>query len=314
MMSGALVVRTVAAVAAVACLSLGGCKAAEQEAAVGEASATQVASPDESNREPIMLHARIDYTGATDLSSAGSSSGSHFSLELQQPAFRFGEGAHAEYEVDNDQAAQVVGSVHGYGQAHVVSDAGTLTERYDEWARWPRLAAPTQGLFSIGMPSPSDIGDGLAVQLKVHAAMDGSRTAHMQSKDVSADVDPSISIPTMCGSSSEYRSDHGEACGFDLTLDALPTAAKSAAGEVLLPTIQQGLAAPNGEWGMVGTGQLYGATTKYREHGHFVLTYRRALTLAEKDGGLSHDFKVVVWSTDRNEDWKPADLPPIESR
>lgn len=303
-----------AAVAVAACFSLGGCKAAEQ---VGTASAVPAAPPastDESGREPIMLHARIEYTGATDLSSVGSSNGSHFSLELQQPAFRSGEGASATYEVDSDQPIQVIGSVHGYGQAHIVSDAGTLTERYDEWARWPQPATPTQGLFSIVMPVPSEIGDGLAVQLKVHAAVEGSRTAHMQSKDVSADVEPSFSIPAMCGSNSDYRNDHGEACGFDLSLDASPTAAKSAAGAVLLPTIQQGLAAPSGEWGMVGTGQLYGATTTYREHGHFVLAYHRALTLAEKDGSLSHDFKVVVWSSGRNEDWKPADLPPLEAR
>lgn len=307
---------TAAAFAVLAALSLGGCGHAEQASATPEptAAAPDSGSADVPGREPIMLHARIVYSGANKLKVADNASGSHIAIEVMQPAFRIGEGASADYEVDNDQPTLVVGSVHGFGHAHAVDDAGELTEHYDEWARWPKPTAPAQGLFGIGMPRPSDIGDGLAVDLEMFAAVEGTRTAHMQSKDVSADVEPSLSVPVICTSSSDYRHDHGDVCGFKVSVDAAPIAARSEAGKQLLPSVQQGLAGPNGEWTMAGMGQLYGATTRYREHGHFVLTYRRDLAFANHDATMSNGYQIVVWSTGRNENWTPTELPPLDAK
>lgn len=316
MIAGVFSRRTAVAFAVLATLSLGGCGHSGQASTTPEpaAAAPDSASADIPARRPIMLHARIIYSGASAWKVADNASGSRIAIEMMQPAFRIGEGANATYEVDNDRPTLVVGSVHGFGHAHTGSDAGELTEHYDEWARWPKPAAPAQGLFGIGMPRPSDIGDGLAVDLEMFAAVEGTRTAHVQSKDVSADVEPSVSVPVICTSSSDYRHDRGDVCGFKVSLDTTPMAASSEVGKQLLPSVQQGLAAPNGEWTMAGMGQLYGATTRYRERGHFVLTYRRDLAFANNDATMSDGYQIVVWSTDRNEEWTPAELPPLDGK
>lgn len=88
---------------------------------------------------------------------------------------------------------------------------------------------------------------------------------------------------------SEYPPDHGDACGFTLSLDANPSEPKDEAGRILFPDLQKGLAKPHGEQMLAMVGQLYGATTHYRDKGHF-----------------------VVWSTAPDEAWKPSDLPALD--
>lgn len=170
-------VKAGAALAIAGSLSITGCHAPDKMHDGAEQQVEQVTPPAEGNgREPILLHARIAYTSAIDFKGAGGGNTARFALDLRQPAFREGRGNTAKYEQDTDHEAQVVGSVHGRGEAHMVVDHREMSESHDQLATWKRLAVPAQGMFSIQMPMPSHIGDGLSLALEVHAAVNGSKS------------------------------------------------------------------------------------------------------------------------------------------
>lgn len=308
-----MTVKAGAALAVTASLSITGCHAPDKMHDGAEQQVEQVTPPAENDgREPILLHARIAYTSAIDFKGAGGGNTARFLLELRQPAFREGRGNTAKYEQDTDHEAQVVGSVHGRGQAHMVVENGEMSESYDQSATWKQLTVPEQGMFSIQMPMPSHIGDGLSLELEVHAAVSGSKSGHLSSKEASADMEPQVSVPNACQTHSEYLPDHGDACGFKLSLDATPTEPKDEAGKVLFPDLQKGLAEPHGERILAMAGQLYGATTHYRDNGHFVMTYNRHFDDGKDGSSMTDAYHIVVWSTAPDEAWKPSDLPALD--
>lgn len=273
----------------------------------------EVAGPPEKSAERILLHARVDYESTWQTRGITKR---HFlmSLHLEQPAFRDGQGDTARYSIDPDRRERLQGIVEGSGTARIVSDDTVLDERYEKSASWPELQVPAMGRFSLLDPEISSIGDGLQVQLKLHAAVLGAASAHVSSPDGSADVEPQFAVPVECNSRDENIEGSPPGCGFDLDIDALPTRARDAEGQVMLPKVRDALAQPDGEWVMALLGNHFGATTEYRERGHFVQRLSRTYKLA-KDGTQSQIvITLFVWSTGSNEAWFPRDVPPVRTR
>jgi hypothetical protein len=273
----------------------------------------EAAKPPETSAERILLHARIEYESTWRTRGIGTR---HFamSLLLEQPAFRDGQGATARYSIDPERRERLQGIVEGAGAARVVSDDTVLDERYEKSASWPELQVPSVGLFSLLDPEPSSIGDGLQVQLKLHAAVVGTASAHVSSPDGSTDMEPQFAVPVECKSRNENIEGNPPGCGFDLDIDAVPTRARDAEGQIMLPKVRDALAQPNGEWVMALLGNHFGATTQYRERGHFVQRLSRTYRLAKDETESQIVITLFVWSTGSNEDWVPRDVPPVRTR
>ncbi|MDB6060150.1 MAG: hypothetical protein JWM78_253 [Verrucomicrobiaceae bacterium] len=262
--------------------------------------------------EPITLHARIDYV-STSNSGALSQSKSIFSLEIQEPARRDGKGKSATYMQEENAPEKVQGFVHGQGTANLDSGDTKLQENYDKSVSFANLAKPDKGIFTISMPQPSSIGDGLSVQINIHASVAGTQSAKITAGGKSVDTEPTMSRPLLCSDQTKFFDDGSDGCGVELTVDAVPTAAKDAGGEVMLPKIKEALSQPTAEWAMALLGQMYGATTEYRDNGHFIIRFVKKYDLTKEDTAMTSDINITVWSTGRDEKWSPANLPPLKT-
>ncbi|HVL01805.1 MAG TPA: hypothetical protein VM553_18435 [Dongiaceae bacterium] len=263
-------------------------------------------------QEAILLHARVDYTFTSQTAEIGGSQ-AHISLHIRQPAFRSGKGESASYDWDNDHPVEVTGAVRGEGSAAIVSNDTTLNERYDKSLSLPQWKAPEQGAFSITMPEPSSMGDGLSMQVNIHAPVSGTQTVIVSGQDMSASMAPNFARPLLCTGQQQYIQDGSDGCGIEIRLEPTPTSAKNDIGQVMLPQVQKALAAPNGEVVMAMLGQVYGATTEYRSGGHFVTRFVRKYEFAKDQSQMTYDYQVTVWSTAKSEDWTPSDVTPPKS-
>lgn len=272
-------------------------------------STTNTTSAPEDQGEPIMLHARIDYTGSSTLHGFGKS-GTTLSLEILQPAFRSGKGKTASYSPDNSALTQVRGFVHGSGHAETKSSDTTIEEHYEKTGAWAALKTIDKGYFAITMPEPADIGDGLQVEVEVHAPVEGEQWTQAYGQK---SPDTTFAHPMECSEHDEHRDDQGAACGVKFHIDPTPTGAKSDAGKIVYDKIVDALKQPNGEWVMAMLGQLYGGETTYESDGHFVVHVSKKYTL-DKDGStIDRDIDITVWSSPRNSTSTPKNVTPVKS-
>lgn len=265
------------------------------------------AAASEPRPERISLNASIDFTQQTDMKEIGAS-GTRIRLLMRQPAFRYGKGPKATYVWDYEGVTKVIGNVQGQGHARIDSDDGSLTESYGKSAEWGKWTAPSKGAFSMTMPEPSHIGDGLRLELSIHAAVEGASRAHISGKGVSADIEPNLAIPYSCHEQSINLPDRSPECGLKVSLDAMPTGPKDPEGAVLYPDLVKALAIPETETALAMTGQVYGATTEYRENGHFTLRFARDYVAQKEGSAIRYQYNLIVWSSAPNDEWKPKDV------
>jgi len=285
------------------------CSRSPEPAPIQDEGATPATAEKDNGMEPVMLHARIDYSGNSATKEIGSA-GTTLSLEIQQPAFREGKGASARYSQDTSGQAQVQGFVHGAGRADISSNDGHIEEYYDKRVTWNPLQAPQKGNISIMPPEPSDIGEGLQVEIEVHAPVTGEqwmKALGQQTPEVT------FARPLECTERDDYLDDHGPACGVKLHIDPTPSGPRTDAGKILYDKIVEALKLPNGEWTMAMLGQLYGAETTYAD-GEFVLHIQKK-SIFDKDGvTMDRNIDITVWSSPRNSNWIPKNITPVKTQ
>lgn len=295
-----------------AALVLTGCERSTSELNAPSSPSASSSSEATAAMEPILLHARVDFTNKSTTQKIGESALS-MSLNIQQPAFRSGKGSEATYQVDDTLREQVQGFVHGTGHAQIELEDGRLRETYDKLFAVSTLKTPEKGVFSIGIPEPSSIGDGLSVRIGIHAAVLGTASAKVIKRGAATDIPPTMAAPLGCRDQSEHIADRSDGCGIELRLDASPVAAKDEAGEIMLPKIQEALKQPNAEWVLALLGQTYGAQTTYRDNGHFVLHFTRNYSFSKDGAEGTQDMDITVWSTRRGDAWSPDGVTAVKA-
>lgn len=255
--------------------------------------------------EPITLHARVVYKDSFLSPSIGAEKSLTTNLHLTSEVLRTGSGPDATYALDKE-IERVQGSVVANGQVNFSSDDISTQETYQMQGEWPQMTIPTAGQFSIQLPEPSDIGDGLRIELIIKAPVTGVKTAKIISKGQQIDTEVTHSRAAWCNDNGAG----GDLCEISFTIDAIPTTAKTAAGEVMLENAKQ---VYNLQGKKDATGGLlmyssmvpvYGATTTY-ENGHFVTRLNTSYTETLDGGSISQQLEIVVWSTERGSNWQP---------
>lgn len=257
--------------------------------------------------EPIVLHARLDYSDGSTSRELGSR-GLKMSLEIAQRAFRDRSGGAVTYAQDIEAQPVVTGWVHGVGHAEVNSDDAHLEEHYDKTAGWFEPQTPASGMFNVLPPQASDIGDGLHMIVEIHAPVAGTLAARLNGQETT----PNLAVPLNCTERDEHLEDHGAACGKKFDLDATPTGPKSEAGKILYPAARELLDQPNGEALAGMLGMYYGVTTEYRPGNHFILRLKKNHAFAKDGSELADDIDLVIWSTGVAESWRPEDASAVQ--
>ena len=259
--------------------------------------------------DPIMLHARIEYSGRHSVENIGQS-GTTLSMLILEPALRSGKGRTAAYSVDNTVQTQVQGSVHGSGRADMTSREGPIEEHYDKAGAWSALGTAKNGSFSITMPEPSDIGDGLQMTVEVHVPVVGD--AWMQSGGKKY-PDVTFARPLECTERDDHLEDQGPACFVKFGIDPTPSGPKSAGGKVVYDKIVEALKQPNGEALMGMLGQIYGAETTYDSDGNFA-THVTKNYVVDKDGSkFESSVDITIWSSKRGSNAAPKNVTPVKA-
>lgn len=266
------------------------------------------AAPEESG-DPIMLHARIEYSGSHTVKDVGQT-GATLSMLMLEPATRSGRGRTAVYSVDNTAQTQIQGFVHGNGRAEITSRDGPIEEHYDKSGASPALGTTKNGSFSITMPEPSDIGDGLQMTVEAHVPVVGD--AWIQSGGQKY-PDVTFARPLECTERDDYLEDHGPACFVKFSIDPTPSGPKSDAGKIVYDKIVEALKQPNGEALMGMLGQAYGAETTYDGDGNFS-THVNKSYVVDKDGSkFESNVDITVWSSKRGNNAAPKNVTPVKA-
>lgn len=264
------------------------------------------ALPDPAAGEPITLHARLLYKDEFRNPTIGAVKSLEANLHITSDVLRTGQGAAASYALDQE-VERVQGSVKAQGQVNFTADDISTQEVYQMQGDWPQMTTASAGQFSIMLPEPSDIGDGLRIKLLVKAPVAGNKNAQIRSKDQQISSEVTHARPMWCGEL-EGGSD---LCDLSFTIDAIPTSAKTPVGEVMFENAKQ---AYNLQGKKDATGGLlmysnsmpvYGASTSY-ENGHFVTRLKTNYTQTLDGGTVSQQLDIVVWSTARGSDWQPT--------
>lgn len=268
------------------------------------------AAPDESGLgDPIMLHARIEYSGRHTIKDVGQS-GTTLSMNILQSALRSGKGPNAVYSVDNTTPAQIQGFVHGSGRADMTSTDGAIEEHYDKAGAWTALGTPKSGFSSITMPEPSDIGDGLQMTVEVHVPVVGDVWIQSGGQKY---PDVTFARPLECTERDDHLEDQGPACFVKFSIDPTPSGPKSDAGKIVYDKIVEALKQPNGEALMGMLGQIYGAQSTYDGDGNFA-THVTKSYLVDKDGSkFEINVDITVWSSKRGSNAAPKNVTPVRA-
>ena len=266
------------------------------------------AAPEESG-DPIMLHARIEYSGSHTVDNVGQS-GATYSVQILEPALRSGKGRTAAYSVDNTAQTQMQGFVHGIGHANITSRDGPIEEHYDKSGAWPAVGTTKSGFFSITLPEPSDIGDGLQMTVEVHLPVVGD--AWIQSGGQKY-PDVTFARPLQCTERDDHLDDQGPACFVKFSIDPTPSGPKTDAGKIVYDKIVEALKQPDGEALMEMLGQLYGAETTYDGDGNFTTRVAKSY-LVDKDGSkFEGTVDITIWSSKRGSNAPPRNVTPLKA-
>jgi hypothetical protein len=271
-----------------------------------DASPAADTSQDTAAGEPITLHARLIYKDEFHNPSIGAVTSLDANLHITTDVLRSGQGAAATYALDQG-VERVQGSVKAQGQVNFSADDIATQEIYQMQGDWPQLSTASAGQFSIMLPEPSDIGEGLRIKLLVKAPVAGNKSAQIQGKGQQINAEVTHSRPMWCGE----REGGSDLCDLSFTIDATPTNAKTPIGEVMFENAKhvynlQGKKDATGGLLMYSNSMpVYGAITNY-ELGHFVTRLKTSYTQTLDGGTVSQQLDIVVWSTARGSDWQPT--------
>ncbi len=274
-----------------------------------DATQTVTESGDLAQDKQLVLHARLYVKDRTAMPTIGSENQIQAAFALQSPVQVSGSGLDARFS-DVYEQDLVQGQLQASGSTNFKADP-TLTEHYQMQASWPEPVAVTQGRFRVFAPEPSSIGDGYSVKVELEVPVSGDKKAQISSNGMLLDTEVTHAKPIACGT------DNGqEICKLSYTIDAVPTAAKDAAGELLLDNAKtlyanQGKISSDG--GLLIYSSLvpvYGAVTTL-EAGHLVIRSRQQYSLKFKEADMAQQLELVVWTSEPGDNWQPADLPPL---
>lgn len=273
------------------------------------AAQTVTGSGDLAQDKQLVLHARLYVKDRTAMPTIGSENQIQAAFALQSPVQVSGSGLDARFS-DVYEQDLVQGQLQASGSTNFKADP-TLIEHYQMQASWPEPVAVTQGRFHVFAPEPSSIGDGYSVRVELEVPVSGDKKAQISSNGMLLDTEVTHAKPIACGT------DNGqEICKLSYTIDAVPTAAKDAAGELLLDNAKtlyanQGKISSDG--GLLIYSSLvpvYGAVTTL-EAGHLVIRSRQQYSLKFKEADMAQQLELVVWTSEPGDNWQPADLPPL---
>lgn len=273
------------------------------------ATQTVTGSGDLAQDKQLVLHARLYVKDRTAMPAIGSENQIQAAFALQSPVQVSGSGLDARFS-DVYEQDLVQGQLQASGSTNFKADP-TLTEHYQMQASWPEPVAVTQGRFRVFAPEPSSIGDGYSVRVELEVPVSGDKKAQISGNGMLLDTEVTHAKPIACGT------DNGqEICKLSYTIDAVPTAAKDAAGELLLDNAKtlyanQGKISSDG--GLLIYSSLvpvYGAVTTL-EAGHLVIRSRQQYSLKFKEADMAQQLELVVWTSEPGDNWQPADLPPL---
>ena len=276
---------------------------------VADQADTPAGSSVSSMDDAVTLHARIEYSGHHTVRDVGQS-GTTLSVLIREPALRTGKGRTAAYSVDNAAQTQIQGFVHGSGHAETSSRDGPIEEHYDKAGAVPELGTTKSGFFSITMPEPSDIGDGLQMTVEAHVPVAGD--AWIQSRGQRY-PDVTFARPLECTERDDHLEDQGSACFVKFSIDPTPSGPKSAAGQIVYDKIVEALKQPNGEQLVGLLGQLYGAETTYDSDGNFVTHVNKSYVFEKDDGKFENVIDITVWSSKRGSNAAPKNVTPVKA-
>ncbi len=266
-------------------------------------------SGDLAQDKQLVLHARLYVKDRTAMPAIGSENQIQAAFALQSHVQASGSGLDISFS-DVYEQDLVQGQLQASGSTNFKADP-TLTEHYQMQASWPEPVAVTQGRFRVFAPEPSSIGDGYSVKVELEVPVSGDKKAQISSNGMLLDTEVTHAKPIACGT------DNGqEICKLSYTIDAVPTAAKDAAGELLLDNAKtlyanQGKISSDG--GLLIYSSLvpvYGAVTTL-EAGHLVIRSRQQYSLKFKEADMAQQLELVVWTSQPGDNWQPADLPPL---
>jgi hypothetical protein len=295
-------------------LLLAGCSKSPKEADQQVESEATADVPASSSGEPITLHARLDFMDASASPSINAKKHLNASFYIETDVTRDGSGASATYSLDSDDS-RVQGIVVAAGTLALTSDDVSSSETYNMHNEWNSLSNKPEGKFSIKLPEPSLLGEGLSVAVEIEAPVSGNKKATINSKGQTMDTDVTHSRPVFCTPQAEDKAK--EVCTLNFTIDAAPTKAKDPAYETMLESAKtlyayQGKKNPEGGLIMYsGMVPVYGATTQY-QNGHFVTALDQQYTANIDGTDISQHIHLVVWSTKRGDKWQPEGLPPLQ--
>lgn len=274
-----------------------------------EADELKAAATPAENAEPIMLHARLEYSGGHTVRDVGQS-GTTLTMLIVEPTLRVGRGPTAVFSVDNSRQTQIQGFVHGSGRAFITSRDGSIEEHYDKAGSWPALRTSNSGSYSITMPEPSDIGDGQTITVEVHMPVVGDVWTQNGGQKY---PDVTFARPLECTERDEHLDDKGPACFIKFSIDPTPSGPKSDAGKIVYDKMVEALKQPNGEALLAMLGQVFGAETTYDGGGDFVTHVSKTYVVDKDDSKFESSVDITIWSSRRGIDAPPKNVTPVKA-
>lgn len=304
--------RNLTSVCFVSFLLLAGCGQSSKENQQTESEAP--AETPVSSGEPITLHARLDFMDSSASTSINANHKLNASIYIETDVIREGSGASATYRLDSDDS-RVQGSLVAKGSLALNSDDVSSSETYNMHNEWSSLTNKPEGKFSIKLPEPSLLGDGLSVAVEIEAPVSGTKKATISSKGQTMETEVTHSRPMFCTPQVEDK--NKDVCTLKFTIDAVPTKATDPAYESILESAKNVYAyqgKKNPEGGLImysGMVPVYGAITQY-QNGHFATALDQQYTANIDGTDIGQHIHLVVWSTKRGDKWQPEGLPPLQ--
>lgn len=272
---------------------------------------TSESSASEPQGKPILVHLRLDFTDKINSESINTTRQLRSSIYLQQQALQYGSGKDAGYSM-LETPVKVMGSLQAQGHSKIETSDLAKDESYQMAQFWPVLTENPAGRWRIVEPEPSNIGDGMQFKLEMITPVSGTKHAKISSKGQTFDTDVQQAQPFSCTTTGNNE----DQCSLELSFDTTPTVAKNEFGATVLEAAKtlhqyQGKKGPDGALIMFGSlTTAYGAVTSY-EGDKLVVRFSQQFTENLDGSVISQNLQAVLWTSEPEDSWQPADLPPL---
>lgn len=290
---------------------LGACSKAPETSAPEPTASTESSEDgavDDSTQggEALTIHARIQYVTETSAPQIASNHKLQAAFYLETPAVRYHENGTVSYTMLD--GTRIQGALNAEGSAHIVSDDAVADESYQMKGEWPEVIQPNSGMFRIKSVEPSHLGEGMEVTIEMEIPVQGVKKSLMQNKDLKIEnSETKFSTPLECSPVNETE----DLCKILFTMDVVPTEARDAEGEQLLPSAielykNQGKIGPDNSLIMyTSMVPVFGAKTSMNGE-HFVTELAEQYQVQMDGSTLAQQLKIVAWSSPRGELNEPA--------